>query len=70
MIIHVVNNSGRNIKLINRSSSEGQTYLILAWHSMDLPEEFYQIIETQGIPLELDYHKYIAENMEKSHAIH
>jgi len=57
--MYFVNSSGKSVKFTH----QGKEYFILAWKHVDLPEELYDIIEIHKIPLEVDYHRYISEEV-------
>lgn len=57
--MYYVNSSGKDVTFYYK----GEKFIILAWSHVDLPEELYEYIESNpiNIPLEVDYHRYIAE---------
>lgn len=56
-MLHYINPTGKSVML----HWKNEKYFIPGWSQIDLPEEIYEHIESQNIPLELDYQLYIAE---------
>ncbi len=55
---YYVNTSGRDLQF----SYAGEKYTILAWTQVNLPDVLYDFIESNKIPLEIDYQRFIAES--------